>query len=211
MTSQKVPLLLFSGGADSTARLVELLNHTPVDILYVEGHQHPLKLKMELRAQRRILKALQGKLPHNVRNVYKFPKIGIPDRSMASFCFRQAPDWFVAALYTLNVNAHSRVEMCYVLGDDALLILEKLQRAWENLVGAVIDGEYVDTLLHDCKVPLEFPYRATSKVQVYRYLTQELRDQIWVCETPIDRGRSLPQPCGTCKPCSTRRYALENI
>lgn len=211
MKDSKIPLLLFSGGADSTARLFELLNVTPVDILYVEGHQHPDKVKMELRARERILKTIQSESLHNVRSEYRFPKIGPPDRSLDHFCFHQAPDWFVAALYTFDPLKHSRVEICYLLNDDISHVLDKLQMSWKSLVAAVKCGEYVDGLPEVCTTPLVFPYHRANKTAIYRYLTPTLREMIWVCEMPTKNGRGLPKPCGRCKACRTQKQTLDSI
>lgn len=71
----KVPLLLFSGGLDSTYLVSYMLaENGPVDILYVNGGQAPEKMRLELEARQRNIQFWSARLLQvELRNAHEQP------------------------------------------------------------------------------------------------------------------------------------------
>jgi len=192
--SQQLPLLLFSGGADSTVQLRQLLQHTPADVLYVKSSQHPLKIEMELKQQDAIITELEKTTHFRVRERYR-PEVKAPING--NHMFQQVLPWMMGALATFNPRLHSEVQMAYLIGDDIMVHKAELMEAWKQLT----------TMLYGEPVKLVLPLMYYRKQAVYRELTPELRKLIWVCELPVEEGKGKRRKvvaCKTCPACKTQ-------
>lgn len=192
----KVPLLLFSGGLDSTFNLWCRLERTPVDVLYAFGGQSGIKAEAEKKARQRLMELLHKTTRFKVRKeIEAIPMdlLGMPGPVGLS----QPPAWLFAALKHVDPETHSSVEIAYVLGDDALMMRHEIQAAWDNLC-LVAKG---------VKVPLTFPLMRTTKQWVLKHMTAELLEAVWVCEKP-KRVKRKPVACGTCHPCLRHKNEL---
>ena len=209
--SNHIPLVLFSGGADSTAVLQYRLENGACDILIADSSVGELKLIAEERARTSIIEYLNrqdctvGRIlkTYDLRTSLKIPV-------SRHWPLQQMPVWFMAALTTLDPDRHSMVDVGYVLGDDAQGSLDKLETLWNMAVdlflGPMWDsqkGRYVPL-----NIPLVFPFRYSDKKSIYKRLGSDLFHLTWSCECPIcpskDKQEQI-EPCGDCKPCKTRR------
>jgi 7-cyano-7-deazaguanine synthase in queuosine biosynthesis len=201
--SNKRPLLLFSGGLDSTAMLYYELQNTDVDVLYIKGGQHDQKIQAELLARNSILDWLKddrpvepGKEHHQV----------VRDRSFDSINFAVSPgilacqptSWMVAALYHVNPEIHSEVRIAYVMGDDALIYRHEMVNAWNYLL-AFSKGV--------SDIPLVFPLMRWRKENILHHLPIQLVERVWVCELPVWKGQTITA-CGKCRPCKRHQKEM---
>lgn len=201
----KRPLIFFSGGLDSTAllqhRRIDVGN---VDVVYANGGQCPIKAYAEKQAREKIIAYLHKHSPHRVIEQYEVEPIeqlgGIGNGLMTakSNLWVQPLAWFLAALYTVQTNVHSAVEVGVVLGDQAASTCKDLAQAWNLLGNAAIPGVGLPSLT--------YPISHWTKQSVIGSMTKELRELTWTCEAPL-WDNNAPVACGTCRPCRT--MALE--
>lgn len=194
----KIPLLLFSGGLDSTFNLWERLQNTPVDVLYVDAGQDRLKIVAEKAARKALIELIQQSSTFQVRAELEHEDaIRFADAKGTKFA--QVPAWIFAGVWHANPAVHSSVEIAYVMGDDALSFKYEIELAWNNL--CIITKGVI--------IPLRFPQALCRKEIFLRDLPAELLEKIWVCETPSVSGEeNTPTACGTCRPCGKHTYEL---
>lgn len=210
----KRPLLLFSGGADSTCRLQELLQTTDVDLLYATGHICPRKQTMELKRRSEIIEYIDRSLrkkkitPFSVVNNYIVTaRSNLPINKNHSL--QQPQNWLFAALAYYNPHQHSHLEICYVKSDDAVLWHREIRSAWKNL--CKVSFGYMDEI-EDKMYEIRFPLLLRTKEAIYQELSPTLRKLVWVCEVPRPSGvKGTYQACGHCFPCQVRQEALRNL
>lgn len=191
-TDGPVPLVLFSGGLDSTYLLSQLLMETEVEVLYVRGPQGHDKERMEDLARSNILDWMAEHRPYRVREINSF-RLPIGMVTNDDVAFQQVLPWLYAALCTVNGKRHSKVVISYVLGDQISQELGNLQAAWTSLVAAT----------HHRGAPLEFPLSYVSKQTILEELPESLYEHVWYCELPDDG-----LPCGKCPACITHESEL---
>jgi 7-cyano-7-deazaguanine synthase in queuosine biosynthesis len=185
---KKRPLLLFSGGLDSTCMLGQQLEYGDVDTLYVRGPQGRQKAAAELRARKHIFEWFAKNSEHQVRTDYvvDLEKFGLP----IGYRYGQALAWFTAAMNTCDSLEHSKVMIGYGQGDQIIPMLGHLSAAWDAL--AVVVKEKA--------VGLHFPVMELSKLEMLKQMPTDLYELTWVCEYPDTSG----QPCLRCLTCITR-------
>lgn len=186
----KAPLILFSGGLDSTYLLACELSRGIVDTLYVDGGQSPVKVEIEKKVRAKIRAALEKKYLYKVR---EDTVLTIPSFNHSWFTgFAQAPAWFMAAFMTADPEKHASVNIAYVLGDEIASGTADLIRAWESLWKACRPTQDL--------VPLVFPTLHCRKTTMLAHLDDAVRSLIWVCELPESKGKRVV-PCGRCAAC----------
>lgn len=190
---KKPPLILFSGGLDSTYLLWQRLQTTNVEVLYIRGPQGEDKTEMEDKARERIREWLctKGKTPYSILKTYD---VEMPhgDQSQDN-TFSQLLPWFYAALNKSTGYRHSCVEMAYVMGDQISYFLNDIARAWDTLAWAI----------KGAPVELKFPLIMKHKHAMIKEMPTELYNLIWYCELPENK-----EACGKCPACYTHRNAL---
>ena len=194
----RIPLILFSGGLDSTYLVYEALNTSRVDLLYTAGPQGPYKEEAELLAQSKILKEIDKYSAFRVRDSIKAPPMD-PSRCVEPF-LRQPIAWIYSALMTVDPRKHSEVQIGYILGDQASSVHHEITAAWDNL----------NKIAKLESVPLKMPLLRRTKIMIYSSLPESVRPLLWHCELPVKKGRSKKwQACGKCEACmiaaNTRR------
>lgn len=199
------PLVLFSGGLDSTFLLWDLMvnQKTDVDIIYAEGHQADLKTLKEKEQRKLIIARLQELSGRMVIGRYEVPHI-VPNEAgraagystVASIGHIQSLAWFLSAFYTVIPEIHSTVQIAYVMGDTIIGQLYYMQQAWNNLRKFSCKGE----------TNLIFPLQDICKAHILNNLPAELIELCWVCETPLLKDGEIVA-CNKCTPC--RRHAME--
>lgn len=195
----KIPLVLFSGGLDSTAMLWKYLQTTPVDVLYADGGQHPLKIQKELECREKTIEYLNRVCPNKVQRDVRTDNVVI-FAGGSTVKYSQPISWMVAALSVLDTNRHSTLAVGYVDDDGGFLrLLPNIVSAWENMQILSKTGDLV---------PLVFPIIDNSKLALLASIPVELLDSIWVCEFPTKHDTKGIVPCMKCKPCKLGRSVL---
>ncbi len=214
MADAKRPLILFSGGLDSTFLLFDRLkHHGNVDVLYADGGQHIVKIHAEKLAREKIITALEKHTPHRVINRYEVGKIGHAEADgvlkLPSIHRPQQTSWFLAALFTINPEIHTGVEIGNVLGDDNLGYVADLSKAWHHLMRATRLGCF-----HYEPPAMRFPIMEFDKSRCWNALPEDVRELVWTCETPKwgpnNEGANAAIPCGICVPCRTLVWEAED-
>jgi hypothetical protein len=196
----KIPLLLFSGGLDSTTMLATQLMKGPCDVLYVRGHQHPDKIAAELTAREKMFAVINSQQGYKVRKQYdiKVDMGFVPYKHQHKF--NQPLTWIIGAMMVMEPASHSELQIGYCDGDGMLTHLHDVEIAWNALWQFTKMGE---------SPPVVFPLRYRNKVEMLGALPPELLAHIWVCEMP-SRNAGRVVPCGyRCTPCRRNRAVAE--
>ena len=211
--STKRPLVLLSGGLDSTYLLYShMKKKESVDYIYICGGQGKRKINCERETSDHIVRWLHANRGEGETHHCREANAGYND--LEGFSFADAKDvswsqpiaWMLGAMMKAESARHSCVEIAYVMGDEALQLIESMETAWNALWKICKQGEVV---------PLKFPLRVTSKVRILEEMPGELYALTWVCETPNFTHLKGSSPCGRCRACETRlveeyRYKLRN-
>lgn len=189
------PLVLFSGGLDSTYLVSHLLQYGPVDILYVNGGQCKNKIAAEIKARDKLIAKLNQFYPHKIQAEYEILE-PLYRHSPQSKAYTQPNAWIQGAYRILDKNRHSSLQIAYVSDDGAGFgaVTNDIKDLWAATLKVGYSGEHV---------PLEFPLLHTSKLEILEKLDKRLLQDIWVCELPINEKH-----CGDCKPCTLMRNVL---
>lgn len=205
--SEKCPLILFSGGLDSTYLLwKEARNpeNAAVWVVYADAQQGEAKKSMEKKARRRIIDKLNCE--QDAKPIFTLTSDStVYLANTPSAAFRQPLGWLVAAMEVVDPDIHTSVMIAYVEGDQITQNFNELKTAWQAVWSFTKQGPVV---------PLEFPLNHTSKVSIFKELPPDYYDEIWYCELPSYDGDSDDgTACGQCVPCITHatelhRYSL---
>lgn len=214
-TNKRLPLILFSGGLDSTFLLFEALKKSDVDVVYVRHHNiREEKINKEKEASEQILELLQYDtrlrerydIKYRVRrklwahgqfnNLGNYPGPG-------AIVMPQPVMWLSAILSSINLRDTSDVEMAYVQGDCAIARLNYIRDGWSNLLYACFDYDGLGGHWPDLRFPLVF----MSKAEIIQRMPKKLTELTWSCELPIRVSDTEIKACGECVPCITRKVA----
>lgn len=197
MSDKKRPLVLWSGGLDSTALVIDLLHKGDIDVMYVDLWNNYYLQKHEKKAVTK-LKAIIADSGVKGRIVEEHT-FGYHSFYPTKNVYAQPALWLSAAVYLADPKHHSGVYIAYVSHDDAWHFKREITDAYDALNNLVCDG---------VKVPLEFPYEWMSKKQLldnmkdFVYYT-EVTNLIRYCES------EQKEPCGECNSC--KRHILETV
>ncbi len=182
--------MLFSGGLDSTYMVAEYLcNHGPVDVLYVNGSQHPVKMELELEARKALIAKMNEYYPNKVQKQYVIEE-HVYRHDGKNKKWIQPNAWLQGAFAVLDPERHSCLQVAYVNDDGAYFgqQLKTIQDLWDSLIKVSYTGDHV---------PLEFPYISTNKLAILTHFDKRLLPHVWVCENPT----SSKKACQRCSPC----------
>lgn len=196
---QKIPLVLFSGGLDSSFMLQHYLKTTDVDVLYVGGALG-VKMALEFIARKAIIKALNSKSQYKVRRLFYVDAHDITHGDVPDGRYSQPIGWLSGALTVVDPAKHSVVAIGYLHGEGILSHTSELFAAW-NALSSFTKWE---------TVPLSFPLANHTKQNILDLIDPELLKLAWVCERPrvtkSDPRTRLPlkyEPCCVCSSCLT--------
>jgi len=191
-----IPLVLLSGGLDSTYLAYEFLKFGDIDILYIDGRQVSNKVNAEKKALQTIIHTLNANSKHKIRNRFLATTV---DLGFVRMQFQQAGYWIFSAMQAFDDRLHNKVCLSYVSGDSILASLSSIKSAWWDLASSIKMQP----------IPLEFPLQFVTKAQILTNMPQELIDLTWSCETPMsDEAIDGYIACGYCDPCVTKKVEL---
>lgn len=213
--SDKHPLIVFSGGMDSSFMLYQALLEGDVHTCYFRGAQGPDKVTAELAARQRLIKiatALTGNkvLSDTLINIgfirtdiTTYDSDGGPHRKtefghFPDSAWKQAPQWMFGVALTANGRIHSEVRMGYVMFDDINEHLIDMSNAWY----------YTNRFSKHQQISLTFPLSKTSKDTILNDMPPELLQNVWICELPAKNRKGQFVPCNWCPACCTILQAI---
>ena len=205
-----IPLVLYSGGMDSTLMLYcELLNRS-VDTLYVTANAAEGRDVMEKRAREKAMSwFLDSDIGKDLKGRVLVDRAINLDQTLIQvkgYKMIQPLMWLIAGLMAFDKDRHSELMIGYIVGDTAPIKITELEAFWRNAYA----------LMHWCKPenapPVRFPLieRGYDKLKVLADLPLELADKIWVCERPKKKDNGSYHYCKTCASCRTHLNALDN-
>lgn len=207
--SNRHPLVLFSGGLDSTYLLYcTLVNlNQSANVIYLDGGQGGLKQSIERQQRQKILTLLEELLIELGLGMVKVKDVthrnpftsgsnfAQSDRGKGKGGLHQAAAWVVEALKCVGNETH--VLVGYVPGDDAAFFWQDIKAAWDGLV----------TLIYPrVPIPLEAPLldNWVNKHQMFDTLPEAILRELWMCELPVNLnhyGEPVWHHCGKCFAC----------
>lgn len=191
----KVPLVLFSGGLDSTYLVSTLLQSGPVDVIYVNGGQCKDKIKCEIEARDKLIEKFNTYYPYKIQGQYEIID-PVYLHTGSDKKWTQPNAWIQGVYRVLHAARHKAVYIGYVKDDGFAFggAMRSLKKLWKNLLKVSFTGKHVS---------LKFPLKHLSKVEILENLDKRLLDDVWVCELPVD-GKH----CKKCKPCKLMELVL---
>lgn len=209
--------MLWTGGWDSTFRLLQLILETRVTIqpIYVIDTER-LSSLIEIRTMDRIRRMIVGRfpladgriLPHRFFSIHDIAE----DASITESYLRLAQNWHLGRQYDwlprlAKQNGFRALEMSVVADSrprggiveclhDRLTLVDDAHVGRYWTIGADQDASDVSNVFS----PFRFPLLHTTKTQMYEQMEprgcSDILMQTWFCFAPV-RGR----PCGACSPC----------
>lgn len=196
---EKIPLILFSGGLDSTYLLWKQLQKGPCDVLYVTGDQFPAKVIAEKEARMSTLTQLNGTMEYQVRTEIEVEVNTATKRAFHNHHkFSQPSRWLMGAMLAISSGHHSELQIGYCQGDQIIAELEGIKQCWQLLQSFSNVGT---------PVPVVFPAVFQPKWRMLEELPAPLLKHVWICETPL-LDTSVIKSCGNCQPCKRHRLTL---
>lgn len=206
--SRRVPLVLWSGGVDSTFLVFHhLRSGRVIDTVSIDGGQHYLKVMRESIARMALWRAFQNAdMDADLTRLSK--QICVPEHKGDTHTahgllnkggFQQILSWIIGVMRYYDPEKHSHVEMAYVMGDDMAAYVQYIADTFHAL-----------GMLQFCEpVKVYFPFMRNRKSQFYELMQRHtvmaasegrermsLLDLTWVCELPEVDGH-----CGYCAAC----------
>lgn len=194
--SDKIPLVLFSGGLDSTYLVQTCLGSSNIDTLYANGGQHIGKIELELEKRKELIEHFNTWYPHKISAQYEC-LISTGNNRLG---YSQRISWLQAALKVINPARHSKLLVGYVHDDGAGIgaAMDDIKETW-RLMQKISDRDVEP-------IPLEFPLIYTKKVDILREIDKRILTKVWVCELPVVDKK----PCGKCNPCKLMRKVMRD-
>lgn len=191
----KVPLLLWSGGLDSTFLLLCLLQDSDVDVVSLDGGQARMKCVAESAAREKILAYLRKDFKHRVRVIESVAKVNIAN--CKNLTWSQPVPWLVGALGAIDASRHSSIQMAYIGGDQAVTQVAQLEQTWAGLQALSLKQA----------VPIKLPFIHWSKCDILKAIPFDLYELTWTCENPSTED----EQCGHCRPCIDHKTELYRL
>lgn len=186
----KVPLLLFSGGLDSTYMLHSYLLKGDVETLYIQAGQCTKKIEQELIARRAIIDKLERITGNRVREDHRFD-IGREIFNHVPDCtWHQPAQWIIGALQVTDAAKHDHLAIGYVSGDCVLSRIESMRQAWTSL----------QAFTKGTPIPVEFPIHLYVKHDIVNAIDPRVYPDLWTCEMPVLKDGKYVA-CDCCVPC----------
>jgi hypothetical protein len=203
----KFPLLVFSGGMDSSYMLWKQLEQGDVHTCYIKATQSQDKIPMELAARKKIIEFFEKKTGNKVLtdtvvdlgNCFEATRIshvGYTTRwnnKVPDLAFGQAHVWLFGMQFAADGEYHSKICLGNVMGDQIAVHLGDLSRAWEH----------TSAFTRKEPVPMEFPLMYVTKDIILNSLPLEIIPELWICELPrvLSTGKTIA--CDDCPACET--------
>lgn len=192
--NDRKPLILFSGGADST-----LLLHKAgynAEVLYVDVMNNAVKSKRERAAIDKIRH--EGDFYLTRLHVKELGGVKVYPTG-----HRQMTFWFTALFEYADERVHSECQIGYLGTDCCGDSIPAMVEAWDALWKACRPVSY------DQRPRLVFPLMHHTKAEVLAELPDNLHRLTTTCESDVELEDG--EPCGFCKPCRARFSALLDI
>lgn len=209
---KKHPLLLLSGGLDSSYMLLKQLELGDVHTCYIDNGQHRDKVPVELAARKKVIAYAEQAtgnrvLSDTIVEVDARTPIKTTDKEGHSRTqYRHIPDvawgqpfgWLYGLMFVVDGRIHSEVNIGYLMNDQISQRFENIRSAWDQTV-------YFTKVT---PIEMKFPLSLHTKNQVFDRMPKELMKDLWICDAPWVKDDGLTHPCGECTSCDTIRTTI---
>jgi 7-cyano-7-deazaguanine synthase in queuosine biosynthesis len=190
----KHPLILFTGGMDSSLLLKQKLKESHCDVFYLIDTTNPAKVAKEQAAQAAIIAEYSlGRFHVAKRFVAEAPIISSAHDEDRNLFGRL----MVAVNQVVDPNRHSAVYCGGVRQDSFYHFRQTTANLWSEL----------NRLTHWRNVHIEFPYIYKDKEFVLTSLDEFTVKKVWVCDHPFTNGGQIKR-CGYCSACKLLKETL---
>lgn len=206
--NKKVPLLLFSGGMDSTYMVQWFLQYGDVDTMYVYAHDHPIKNQKEREARAKLFGLFEKYYKHRVLKDHELTVDNVYINQYQRLDGVQMISWLTAALGVCQGDRHHSVAVGYLLGDQAPAFRQQMEEFWK--------AGWIMTRGHLADMPqLVFPIlnHKQTKYDTIDRIDKRLVTSTWVCEMPEEIGDGAHKrikACGRCNPCRLLKHTVSD-
>ena len=196
--SEKRPLVLWSGGTDSTCLVIDLLQQNDIDIMYVNLDNNVKQQRQEKKAITKLKCIIKdANLKGQIINEHAF---GYESIDVSKSVYAQPALWVVAASYIADVKMHDSVQVAFVKHDDAWHYKTEIHNVYNAMNNLICDGDIV---------PLTFPYEWNTKVDLVDNMEsfmyhKQVMNLIYYCES------GEKEHCGECPSCKRHKSELGN-
>uniref|UniRef100_A0AAU7PFG3 QueC-like queuosine biosynthesis family protein n=1 Tax=Burkholderia phage vB_BgluM-SURPRISE13 TaxID=3159457 RepID=A0AAU7PFG3_9VIRU len=203
----KHPLLVFSGGMDSSYMLWKQLEQGDVHTCYIKATQSQDKIPMELAARKKIIAFFEKKTGNKVLtdtivdlgDCFEAKRTSHDgytsswNNKVPDLAFGQAPVWQFGIQFAADGEVHSKVCMGIVMGDQIAMHLGDLALAWQH----------TSSFTRMTPIPMEFPLMYVTKDRILADMPLEIIPELWICELPrvLSTGKTIA--CEDCPACET--------
>lgn len=208
--NEKKPLLVFSGGMDSSYMLWKELEKGDVYTCYVDCAQSRDKVPLELAARKKIIAFFEeltgnkvisdtvvtigGAFGIKMKTSYHTGSVTQDNNIPPDRTWSQAHQWMFGALYASDgTTKHSALMIGNIMGDSIALHIEDQKQAWT----------YLQRFSKNTVIPLEFPLAYTTKELILEALPLGMLKDVWVCEMPDYNEDQQWRTCNRCEACIT--------
>jgi len=189
---------MFSGGLDSTAMLLKLLEESDAELRvhHIRMENRQARDGAEQLAVERVIAWCRAHC-----RPFRYSESGLEFRGLEAIPIDYLAVAFVACQVVVDTPGCKRIAVGTLSAD-----LDEVRRAVTAAQRRVFEAMY------DCyrarkvgepSIEWIYPVYAMSKAEVALRLPPELREAAWSCRTPIQDGTGY-RICGQCKPCRKR-------
>ena len=195
--SDKRPLILWSGGLDSTYLVWSNLVKRDVDVMYVSLANNNSKVDRELSARTALKKLFEG-YQHKIINDFH---IEVPpiNGNLKGFILTQPYLWVQAYITTFDPDIHSHAELGYIKSDCFWHIAGKIPEVINSTCKTFRDD--IETI--DVRYPLEWKSKADILDKYQNHFGKKILEHVTWCEYEGE-GTAATSDC-SCGPCTTMR------
>lgn len=195
----KRPLVLWSGGLDSTALVIDLLYKGDIDVMYVDLDNNKILQRHEKKAIKKLKRIIEdANPPGEIINEHSFGYDYIePSKSV----YAQPALWITAAAFIADVRHHTSVNIAYIKHDDAWHYKTEIINTYNAMNVLICDGN---------TVPLEFLFEWSTKQNIVDNLKdfvyyKQIMQTIRYCEA------NSKEQCGKCHSCVRHTSEIKEV
>lgn len=201
LTHKSVPIILWSGGLDSTYAVYDFLKKGyAVDLLLLDIYPEGATVLRQEKATNRILTMFrklisEGELSGSINRVIWHRITSTSRRGHRSIrALHQVTSAFEAVTLMLK-DYNNEIVFSYVEGDRTIPYLDDFRAAWDLLMKIQRLNYSEDKV--PFSIPLSFPFVKKSKSDILQELPPEISNAISWCNIPVQY-----EECGQCDNCT---------
>lgn len=200
ITVNKRPLVLWSGGLDSTALVIDELLKGDIDIAFIKLNNNDFQQYYEYKAMRK-LRLIIDDIPELKGKIINEKQFGYEQINCDKNVFAQPTLWSFAVNFLSNPDIHSSIKIAYVKYDDVWHFKHELMEFYKSTHNLLCNEEEL--------IPIEFPYEWNTKSEIVELLenkiiySKQILNLIYYCESNISKK------CGECNSCIRHKKELK--